>query len=455
MTLHTTSIDHATFTTAPRQQLRPNLYQSLVAGEAKLAVIGLGYVGLPIALEFARSMSVVGFDIKPQRVSQMEHAIDPSGELPAEAFADRTIQFTCQQMALRNARFYIVAVPTPVGADKTPDLRALKAATQTVANVLQPGDIVVFESTVYPGCTEEVCLPILESTSGLKLNQDFKIGYSPERINPGDTQNTLTTIKKIVSGSDEEALQTIADVYSHIISAGVFRAASIKVAEAAKVVENTQRDVNIGLMNELSNVFRQIGINTTDVLAAAGSKWNFLPFYPGLVGGHCIGVDPYYLSYKAKHLGVATDIINSTRHTNDEMPRSLAYRILDALSARGIEAGKANILVRGITFKENVQDIRNSKTAEMVQHLMAVGAEVTVEDPLAVDSEVQDEYGFSLHTPEPHTYDAIVLAVPHQAFAQDGLAFYQEHFRAEPLLFDIRGMLRTEAATAGIEYHSL
>lgn len=420
-----------------------------------MAVIGLGYVGLPIALEFARSMPVVGFDIKPQRVSLMQRAIDPSGELSSEAFAEKNIRFTCQQMALRQASFYIVAVPTPVGADKTPDLRALKAATQTVANVLQPGDIVVFESTVYPGCTEEVCVPILEATSGLKLNQDFKIGYSPERINPGDTRNTLTTIKKIVSGSDEDALKTIAEVYSHIITAGVFRAASIKVAEAAKVVENTQRDVNIGLMNELSNVFQQMGINTTDVLEAAGSKWNFLPFYPGLVGGHCIGVDPYYLSYKAQHLGVATDIINSTRQTNDEMPRTLAHRILDALSARNIEAAQAHILVRGITFKENVQDIRNSKTAEMVQHLLAAGAKVTVEDPLAVNAEVADEYGFLLHQPEPDAYDTIVLAVPHQAFAQDGLAFYQQHSKAEPLLFDIRGTLRREAEAAGIECHSL
>ncbi|MEN0005400.1 MAG: nucleotide sugar dehydrogenase [Bacteroidota bacterium] len=425
----------------------------LLHHEATMAVVGLGYVGLPIALAFAKTIPVIGFDIKADRVALMQKQIDPSGELPKAAFADKHMAYTSRVADLAKASFYIVAVPTPVGKDKLPNLHALKAATHSIATVLQAGDYVVFESTVYPGCTEEVCVPILEEVSGLKLNTDFKIGYSPERINPGDKRNTLTSITKIVSGSDEGARKEIADVYSHIIEAGVFEATSIKVAEAAKIVENTQRDVNIGLMNELSNIFKAMGINTLDVLEAAGTKWNFLNFYPGLVGGHCIGVDPYYLAYKAKSLGVEPNIILHTRHTNDDMPSELAHRIFEALAAKGISPAGARILVRGITFKENVQDIRNSKTAEMVQHLMAQHAEVAVEDPLAIPSEVLETYGILMVDRPQGQYDAIVLAVPHDAFRADGLPFYSTYGGDEPILFDVRGIYRDEVKE--VDYHTL
>jgi UDP-N-acetyl-D-galactosamine dehydrogenase len=425
----------------------------LLRHEAKMAVVGLGYVGLPIALEFAKSMPVIGFDIKPERVALMRKGIDPSGELRAADFAGKYMEYVSEVEPLKDAQFYIVAVPTPVDHTKKPNLHALKAATYSVATVLKRGDYVVFESTVYPGCTEEVCLPILEEVSGLTLNKDFKIGYSPERINPGDKNNTLTSIKKIVSGSDEEATAAIAAVYSHVIKAGIFPATSIKVAEAAKVVENTQRDVNIGLMNELSNIFKAMGINTLEVLEAAGSKWNFLPFYPGLVGGHCIGVDPYYLAYKAEQLGIKPGIILNTRATNDSMPIELANRVFEALAQKGIQPEGARILVRGITFKENVQDIRNSKTAEMVQYMLSQKANVAVEDPLAIPGEVLDTYGVFMIDQPKGTYDAIVLAVPHDEFREDDINFYSKHGGSKPVVFDVRGIL--QKVPESMVYHTL
>ncbi|MEO1261892.1 MAG: nucleotide sugar dehydrogenase [Bacteroidota bacterium] len=425
----------------PRTCNQGDLFQQLLTGKAKIAVVGLGYVGLPLALEFAKSLTVIGFDIKENRVQLMRQGADPSGELPRSAFRNRKISFTSRRQDLAEAKFFIVAVPTPVDDQKRPNLRALINATESVAKVLKKGDYVVFESTVYPGCTEEICLPILEMLSGLKLNEDFKLGYSPERINPGDKKNTLTSITKVVSGSDKEALKLIADVYDLIIEAGVHQATSIKVAEASKIVENTQRDVNIALMNELSIIFAKMGLKTHDVLEAAGTKWNFLNFYPGLVGGHCIGVDPYYLKYKAHKMGITTEVISGARSVNDRMPFLIANRIFQELKKAGVDATNARILVRGITFKEDVQDIRNSKVAEMVKYLMSGGAEVVVEDPLAIPDEVKEVYDVALTETPDGKFDAIILAVCHKDFQEADADYYRALSRSNPLIFDFRKQL--------------
>lgn len=412
--------------------------------QCNLAVVGLGYVGLPIALEFAKNYKVIGFDIKSDRIDLLNSDVDPSGELEASEFLNKDIHFTHQLKRLEDAAFYVVAVPTPINRLKQPDLTPLKKATASVGNVLKKGDFVVFESTVYPLCTEEICIPILERISGLKVNKDFKVGYSPERINPGDKENTLTSIKKIVSGHDYDSLDQIAEVYESIITAGVHRAPSMKIAEAAKIVENTQRDVNIALMNELSVIFEKLNINTNEVLEAAGTKWNFLNFFPGLVGGHCIGVDPYYLIHKSKEMGYTPTLISSGRAVNDYMPTDLANRIKNGVDKMGLTHRPQRILFKGITFKENVSDIRNSKAAELVQKLQQFGElEVHVQDPYADPLEVKKEYGIEL-TDAKGTYDAIVIAVMHKEYESIDHGFLHKFGREHTLLFDIRGNLKDQ-----------
>lgn len=421
-----------------------NLFQRLESNKAKLAVVGLGYVGLPIALEFANRYSVLGFDINEERVEMLNQHMDPSRELSKEKFKNKKIKYTHRLDRIEDAQFYVVAVPTPIDSLREPNLTPLKKATASVARVLKEGDFVVFESTVYPGCTEEVCVPILERISGLKLNEDFKVGYSPERINPGDKVNTVTTITKVVSGSDEEALDIIADVYSSIIKAGVHKASSIKVAEASKIIENTQRDVNIALMNELSVIFEKMNINTHEVLKAAGTKWNFLNFFPGLVGGHCIGVDPYYLAHKALELDVDPKVILSSRHINDSMALNIADRVISKLIDNGKSPHESNILVKGITFKENVSDIRNSKVADLVKKLRLMGANVTVEDPHAEPSEVSDEYNIQTVHKAEGSFDIVIIAVAHDKYNEEDQDYYRSISNQDTIFFDIRGTFEAQ-----------
>src|SRR5690242_11448211 len=383
------------------------MYKELVDKKAKLAVIGLGYVGLPIALEFARKISVIGFDINEKRIALMKQGVDPSNELGKEEFEGCDITFTNSLDVLREAKFFIVAVPTPVDDHNVPDLKPVKRASETVGKVIKKGDYVVFESTVYPGCTEEDCLPIIEKLSGLKNVTDFKLGYSPERINPGDKNHTLASIIKVVSGCDAESLDQIAKVYSIVVEAGVHKASCIKVAEAAKIIENTQRDLNIALMNELSIIFDMMSINTYEVLEAAGTKWNFLKFQPGLVGGHCIGVDPYYLTYKASELGYDAEVILAGRNINDNMAKYVAKKVIQHIIQNSADTKKAKVLVMGATFKENVSDIRNSKVADIIKELKSYHLNVDVEDPHADSEELQHEYGFGLVSKIADDYDAV------------------------------------------------
>lgn len=420
------------------------MVEALLKKEKKLAVIGLGYVGLPVALEFARRVAVIGFDINAQRIALMQQGIDPSKELGPEAFEGCDITFTNDLDVLRQASFYIVAVPTPVDAHNMPDLGPVRRASETIGKVIKPGDYVVYESTVYPGCTEEDCLPIIEQLSGLKLGVDFKLGYSPERINPGDKEHTLANIVKVVSGSDAEAADTIARVYELVVQAGVHRASSIKVAEAAKIIENTQRDLNIALMNELSIIFDRMNINTYEVLEAAGTKWNFLRFQPGLVGGHCIGVDPYYLTYKANQLGYDSRVILAGRVINDEMPAYVAKKIVQHIIRHAPQPAGARVLVMGATFKENVSDVRNSKVAELVKELQAFAMQVDVVDPHAASDELLHEYGFSLCENLSALYDAVVLAVPHREYAQLPPAYFEEITAPHALFADLKGLFRKQ-----------
>lgn len=417
------------------------MYQELVDKKAKLAVIGLGYVGLPIALEFARKISVIGFDINSKRVEMMRNKIDPSNELPPEQFEDCDIVFTDSLDVLREAQFFIVAVPTPVDHHNVPDLKPVTGASKTIGKVLKKGDYVVFESTVYPGCTEEDCLPIIESTSGLKVGSDFKIGYSPERINPGDKVHTLSNIVKVVSGCDDESLDEIARTYELVVKAGVHRAPSIKVAEAAKIIENTQRDLNIGLMNELSIIFDKIGINTYDVLAAAETKWNFLKFQPGLVGGHCIGVDPYYLTYKAAALGYDSKVISSSRTINDDMAKYVARKIITHVLRN---SNDPRVLVKGVTFKENVSDIRNSKIVDTVKELLAFNIHVDIEDPHAEPKEVHEEYGLNLIKNEAGDYDAVIVTVPHNEYRNLDEDYFSSITKPHALVYDLKGIYRNK-----------
>ncbi|ALI98842.1 nucleotide sugar dehydrogenase [Rufibacter tibetensis] len=429
------------------------MYQQLLNKEAKLAVIGLGYVGLPIALEFAKKISVIGFDINAKRVELMKNNVDPSGELDSSAFEGCDITFTHDLEELREARFFIVAVPTPIDAYALPDLKPLLGASTTVGKVLKEGDYVVFESTVYPGCTEEDCIPVLERESGLKFPTDFKVGYSPERINPGDKEHTLTKIVKVVSGCDEESLDIIAKVYELVIQAGVHRASSIKVAEAAKIIENTQRDVNIALMNELSIIFDRMNINTYEVLEASGTKWNFLKFFPGLVGGHCIGVDPYYLTYKAKALGYDSKIILSGRTINDGMGAYVASKAIKMMIKEGKAISKAKVLVMGATFKENVEDIRNSKVADVVNELKSFGVQVDVVDPYASSSDLEHEYGFALTANPSNDYDAVVVAVNHKDYLGHDENYFKSISADNPIVIDLKGIYRGKINT--LPYWSL
>lgn len=429
------------------------MFQQLIEKKAVLSVTGLGYVGLPIALEFARKMKVIGFDLNSERVELMRRHIDPSNELDASAFEGCDIEFTSNPADLAKASFHVVAVPTPINEHKLPDLKPLLGATTSVGRALKKGDYVVFESTVYPGCTEDDCVPILERESGFKLNKDFKVGYSPERINPGDKEHTLTKILKIVSGSDEEALREISKVYGAIIKAGIYEASSIKVAEAAKIIENTQRDVNIALMNELSLIFNKLNINTYEVLEAAGTKWNFLKFSPGLVGGHCIGVDPYYLTYKANELGIHSRIINGGRMINDDMASYIANQIVKRLISAGHAINGSRVLVMGAAFKENVSDIRNSKVADMVYELKSFSVNVDVVDPHASSKELIKEYGFGLVDAPTGKYHAVVVAVNHNEY----LKLSDEEFKnlcvENGLFVDIKGAFRKR--DIGLEYLSL
>ncbi|MBL7778742.1 MAG: nucleotide sugar dehydrogenase [Chitinophagales bacterium] len=419
------------------------MIQELLTKKKKLAVIGLGYVGLPIALEFARKVSVIGFDINPKRVDMMKNNIDPSNELEASAFEGTDILFTANIDDLKEANFFIVAVPTPVDKHNVPDLKPVLSASATIGKALKKGDYVVFESTVYPGCTEEDCLPVMEQISGLSLkNGDFKLGYSPERINPGDKEHTITKIKKVVSGSDAEALDIIARTYEIIVTAGTHRASSIKVAEAAKIIENTQRDLNIALMNELSRIFDLMGINTYEVLEAAGTKWNFLKFYPGLVGGHCIGVDPYYLTYKSNELGYNPEVILAGRRINDDMGAHVARKLVQQLIKLHKQIDATRVLVMGATFKENVSDIRNSKVVDVIEELKRYSVNVEVVDPLADAEEFHEEYGIHLHKEYGSEYDAVIVAVNHEQFSDLDDAYFAKILKSDGIVVDVKGDLR-------------
>ncbi|TCN62198.1 nucleotide sugar dehydrogenase [Acetobacteroides hydrogenigenes] len=418
------------------------MYKKLVEKKAKLSLVGLGYVGLPIALEFAKKISVVGFDIKEDRLEKMRQGIDPCSELDSSAFDNTDIVFTSSIDTLREASFHIVAVPTPIDEFNQPDLKPLLSASRTVGQALKKGDYVVYESTVYPGCTEEDCIPILEEVSGLKAGVDFKVGYSPERINPGDKNHTLTNTTKIVSGCDAEALDTIAKVYELVIQPGVHRAPNIKVAEAAKIIENTQRDVNIALMNELSIIFSRIGINTFDVLEAAGTKWNFLKFYPGLVGGHCIGVDPYYLVHKAKELKYHPQVINAGRFINDSMGGYIAKKLVKKMISLGKNILGSRVLVMGVTFKEDVADIRNSKVADIINELKDYGIDVDVVDPHADAEEVRHEYGFNLIEKPIGNYDSVIVAVSHKEYYSLDEKFFKSLTHDSAVLVDVKGIYR-------------
>ena len=432
-----------------------SIFHQLETKQAKLAVVGLGYVGLPIALEFAKHFKVIGFDINQKRVEMMQHGIDPSQELDSTAFEGKDIVFTTDLEVLREAQFFVVAVPTPVDSSKIPDLTPLIKASESIGKVLKKGDYVVYESTVYPGCTEEDCVPVLERVSGLTFQSDFKIGYSPERINPGDKERTIATITKIVSGCSPESAQVVSDVYAKIITAGVYKAASIKVAEAAKVIENTQRDLNISLMNELSIIFNKMGINTLDVIDAAATKWNFLKFYPGLVGGHCIGVDPYYLTHKSIKLGYDPQVILSGRRVNDGMPAYVAKKTAQAIIRSGRDVKNARVLVMGVTFKENVSDIRNSKVADLIDELKGYSINVDAIDPHADSAEVKHEYGFEMATDLRNDYDAVVVAVNHTEYSNLELSYFQALVKGDVILIDLKSIYRAWQHSDALTYWSL
>jgi UDP-N-acetyl-D-glucosamine/UDP-N-acetyl-D-galactosamine dehydrogenase len=419
-----------------------NLYEKLLKKEAKLSVIGLGYVGLPIALEFARKISVVGFDIKADRVEMMKNHKDPSEELPPEDFEGCDITFTANPEDLKDCHFHIVAVPTPIDSHNLPDLSPLIKSSETVGKILKKGDYVVYESTVYPGATEEDCVPILEKFSGLTFGKDFKVGYSPERINPGDRDHTLTNVIKIVSGCDDEALDIIAKTYELVVKPGVHKAPTIKVAEAAKIIENSQRDINIAFMNELSIIFNRMGINIYDVIEAAGTKWNFLKFYPGLVGGHCIGVDPYYLTYKAEEYRYHARVINAGRYVNDSMGFYVAKQTVKKLIAAGKNVLHAKVLVMGVTFKENVSDIRNSRVADLVSEFKQFGITVDAVDPYANSKELMHEYGFGLTENPGKKYDAVVVAVNHKPYQSLDEDYFRSITSDDAVLVDVKGIYR-------------
>jgi UDP-N-acetyl-D-galactosamine dehydrogenase len=430
------------------------IYDRLIKKEAKLAVIGLGYVGLPIALEFARKIKVVGFDINQGRVDLMKNNIDPSNELEAKDFEGCDILFSADMNDLKDVNFFIIAVPTPIDEANLPDLKPLLGASRTVGHVLKKGDYVVYESTVYPGCTEEDCIPVLEELSGLKFKEDFKVGYSPERINPGDKQHTLQNVMKVASGCCEESLEQIAKSYELVVAAGVHRAPTIKVAEAAKIIENTQRDVNIALINELSIIFNKLKINTFDVLEAAGTKWNFLPFRPGLVGGHCIGVDPYYLTHKAQQAGYHSKVITSGRYVNDSMGFYIAKQTVKKIIAQGKIIQDSKVLIMGATFKEDVSDIRNSKVIDIVNELKSYQVHVDIIDPHADSDEMNHEYGVPLISSVSNEYDAIIVAVNHKEYMGLNENYFKSLMKENKGIFvDVKGIYKDQIHD--LEYWSL
>lgn len=422
-----------------------SLYEKIVSGEEKISLVGLGYVGMPIAVAFARKVKVVGFDLNAAKIDLYKNGVDPTKEVGDEVIKNTTVEFTAEPAKLKEAKFHIVAVPTPVNDDHTPDLTPVEGASRILGQNLSKSSIIVFESTVYPGVTEEICVPILEKESGLKCGVDFKIGYSPERINPGDKVHRLETITKIVSGMDEETLEEVAKVYEIVVEAGVHRAESIKVAEAAKVIENSQRDINIAFMNELSIIFNKMGIDTQSVLKAAGTKWNFLNFYPGLVGGHCIGVDPYYLTYKAEQLGYHSQIILSGRRINDDMGKYVAESLVKNLIKSDIPVKGAKVAILGFTFKENCPDTRNTKIIDIVKELKEYGIEPLITDESADVLEAEQLYGVKFtEYAAIKDMDAVVLAVAHDAFKKLERADLDKLFQSgntKKVLVDIKGLL--------------
>ena len=436
-----------------------NLYEKIVNREEKISLVGLGYVGMPIAVAFAKKVDVIGFDTNSAKIELYKNGIDPTNEVGNDVIANTTVQFTCDETELRKAKFHIVAVPTPVNDDHTPDLTPVEGASRIVGRNLTRGSIVVYESTVYPGVTEEVCVPILEKESGMKCGVDFKVGYSPERINPGDKVHRLETIIKIVSGMDEETLDTVAKVYELVVEAGVHRAGSIKVAEAAKVIENSQRDINIAFMNELSIIFNKMGIDTRSVLEAAGTKWNFLKFVPGLVGGHCIGVDPYYLTYKAEQLGYHSQIILAGRRINDDMGKYVAENVVKKLIAADIPVKGAKIAILGFTFKENCPDTRNTKVIDIYRELQEYGITPVVADPAADDAEAKRLYGIQFaDVADVKDMDAVILAVSHEQFKGLSVADFDRFYNGtrKKVLIDVKAMLdKPSFENAGYTYWRL
>ena len=438
-----------------------NLYEKIKNREEKISLIGLGYVGMPIAVAFAKKADVIGFDISKEKVELYKKGIDPTKEVGDDVIKQTTVEFSADENRLKEAKFHIVAVPTPVNADHTPDLKPVESASRTVGRNLTKGSIVVFESTVYPGVTEEICIPILEKESGMKCGEDFKVGYSPERINPGDKVHRLETIVKVVSGMDEESLDIIARVYELVVDAGVHRAESIKVAEAAKVIENSQRDINIAFMNELSIIFNKMGIDTKAVLKAASTKWNFLNFHPGLVGGHCIGVDPYYLTYKAEQLGYHSQIILSGRRINDDMGKYVVENLIKSLIKADVPVKDAKVAILGFTFKENCPDTRNTRVIDIVNELKEYGINPMIADPEADTEEAKHEYGIVFDSVEDiKEMDAIVVAVGHDQFLkftqEDFNKMFKEGTNESKVLLDIKGILdRKEYEVAGYKYWRL
>ena len=430
--------------------MEDNILDNLV-----VSVTGLGYVGLPIALAFSKKTKVIGFDIDESRIELLKKGIDPTGEIPASEFKGCDIKFTSDAKGLASANFHIVAVPTPINPSQQPDLAPLLSASHILGSIIKKGDYVVYESTVYPGCTEEDCIPVLEAESGLKMGYDFSVGYSPERINPGDKVNTLETIVKVVGACCPSATDAIASVYDLVVKAGTHKVSSIKVAEASKIIENTQRDLNIALVNELSIIFNKVGINTFEVLEAAGTKWNFLPFKPGLVGGHCIGIDPYYLTWKSNKLGYHAKVINSARYVNDSMGFYVGKQTVKKILARGVNALEARVLVMGLTFKENIEDIRNTKVVDVVRELKSFNVDVDVVDPYAKSAESEYEYGISLiENPKPNNYHAVIIAVNHDEYSN----LCEDDFRkllvdGEGVLIDVKGIFRNKIKN--LDYWSL
>ena len=435
-----------------------DLYEKIIAHEEKISLVGLGYVGMPIAVAFAKKVEVIGFDLNDSKIELYKKGIDPTGEVGDEAIQNTTVTFTDDEKMLQEAKFHIVAVPTPVKEDHTPDLMPVKSASEILGRNLKKGSVIVYESTVYPGVTEEICIPILEQQSGMKCGIDFKVGYSPERINPGDKVHRLETIRKIVSGMDDETLDIVAKVYELVVEAGVHRAESIKVAEAAKVIENSQRDINIAFMNELSIIFNKMGIDTQAVLNAAGTKWNFLKFYPGLVGGHCIGVDPYYLTYKAEMLGYHSQVILSGRRINDDMGKYVAENVVKKLIAADKAVRSVRVGILGFTFKENCPDTRNSKVMDIVNELREYGIEPIISDPVADADEAKRLYDIQfVKKNDIKNMDAVILAVAHEEFRnlsrKDVDALYGT---GKKVLIDVKGLLnREEYEAAGYSYWRL